>query len=806
MRDLWQSSLLARTVGNIIAITVLVGGLIMLVMSTVVARQTEAAAYRRLSELLDTVESTVRIACFVGDEELATEVARGLLKSSEVMAIGINSDKSELVFLNRVASPTKKAGFAANPLKRSIYSPFDNGKIVGSITLQPDDQAIAALIGDARQQMVLQMAMLILVVAIALTLTVLRQVVQPIAGLSRRLTKLDPTSGERLAAPLSHEHNAFGSLTRDINALSARLVSTIETEQLLHRQHEMDERKYRGIFENAESGIFIADHRGDIESYNRSMSRLTGLPEPAAAEDWQHSLTTLPWAEADHLARLIKGCVERNLALTEDLELCRPAAASRWLNIALTSIGNNLVQGIVSDVTARRSAEVAAQRMAVTDQLTGLANRLGFEERCAAAIEARPEQTFALLMIDLEGFRQLNDALGFPAGDQVLIGLGARISSSVKSSDWVARIGGDEFAVVLSNVHTPATLENICQRILDSLSERFSLNGQEACLGASIGATFYPADGSQLPTLLRNAELALNDARACGGKIWRVFDPKMIHAAEHRHNLASDLRLAIERNELRLYYQPIIDLKNQHVVGAEALIRWFHPSQGMIPPDNFIPLAEQTGLINEIGEWCLTTACRQLSEWLSVGRNLYLTVNVSARQIPDGLPPARISAIAASHGIAPQRLGLEITEGLLLGEAGGALNWLEAIRAAGFRAYLDDFGTGYSSLSYLKRFRVDTVKIDRAFIRDICEVASDRVMVEAVVMMADSLQLSVVAEGIENQAQLDTLRCLGCTYGQGYHFSRPLPDDQFLDQVDRINASLAPVCHASPTGTAGKSS
>lgn len=805
MRDFWRRSLLARTVGNIITITVLVGGLIMLVMSTVVARQTETAAYRRLGELLDTVESTVRIACFVGDEELATEVARGLLKSSEVMAVGIRSDKSQLVFLNRTGSPAKTAGFATTPLQRSIYSPFDNSKIVGSITLQPDGQVIASMIGDARRQMVLQMAMLILVVTIALTLTVLRQVVQPIAGLSRRLTRLDPTSGDRLAAPLGHEHNAFGSLTRDINALSARLVSTIETEQLLHHQHEIDERKYRGIFENAESGIFIADQRGDIESYNRSMARLTGLPLPGAS-DRQHSLTTLPWAVPDQLVTLIESCVERNLTLEEDLELRRPAAASRWLNIALTPIGNHSVQGIVSDVTARRSAEIAAQRMAVTDQLTGLANRQGFEDHCATAIDTHPEQAFALLMIDLEGFKQLNDALGFPAGDQVLIGFGARISSSIKASDWVARIGGDEFAVILSNVRTPATLESICQRILDSLAERFSVSGQETCLGASIGATFYPADGTRLPTLLRNAELALNDARTSGGKIWRLFDPHMIHAAEQRHNLASDLRLAVERNELRLYYQPIIDLKNQQVVGAEALIRWFHPSQGMIPPDNFIPLAEQTGLINEIGEWCVTTACRQLAEWLGAGRNLYLTVNVSARQIPDGLPPARISAIAASHGIAPQRLGLEVTEGMLLGEGSGALSWLEAIRAAGFRAYLDDFGTGYSSLSYLKRFRVDTVKIDRAFVRDMCEVASDRVMVEAIVMMADSLQLSVVAEGIENQAQLDTLRHLGCTYGQGYHFSRPLPDDQFLAQVDRINTSLAQLSQATPGSATGKSS
>ncbi|MCB4361372.1 putative bifunctional diguanylate cyclase/phosphodiesterase [Quatrionicoccus australiensis] len=792
MQNFWQRSLLGRTVGNIIVITFLVGGLIMLAMSISVARQTEADAYRRLGELLDTVEDTVRVACFVGNEELAMEVARGLLRNSEVQSVDIRYDKGLLAHLERNPADGKQAVLGSQPVRRNIVSPFDNSSIVGNIALQPDGAAIETLVAQARRQIALQTLLLIIAVAIALTLTVLRQVVKPIAVLSKNLNKLDPILGEQLSAPAGHEKDAFGSLTRDINALSSRLLNAAEVERELNVRHEMDQRKYRDIFENAESGIFIADAFGEMTSYNRSLAQLTGLPQPAADETAPRSLLALPWTDAGHLQKMIERCIKSNAAVVEDLALLRSMTPQRWLNVALTPIGACMVQGIVSDVTTRRNAELAAKRAAITDPLTGLANRQGFEEFWANEIAKVQDQHFALLLIDLEGFKQLNDALGFPAGDRVLIGFAARIFSCIKNTDWVARVGGDEFAVVLPNIDEPGKLDSICQRILRVLGERFSVSGQETCLGASIGATLYPDDGNNLPALLRNAELALNDARHRGGQIWSLFNQDMRHAIEHRHNLANDLRLAIQRQELRLYYQPIVHLASQRVVGAEALIRWQHPTHGLVPPDNFIPLAEQTGMINAIGLWCLETACQQLADWQAAGLDLSLTVNVSARQIPDGLSPAKASEIAAHHGIAPQRLGLEITEGLLIGEAHDALRWLEAIRTAGFRVYLDDFGTGYSSLSYLKRFRVDTVKIDKAFIRDMGQVASDRVMIEAVIMMADALRLSVVAEGIETAEQRDLLRSLGCTYGQGYLYSRPLPIEQFLAQVLLIDAPATP--------------
>ncbi|KAB2921283.1 MAG: EAL domain-containing protein [Dechloromonas sp.] len=790
IRDWWQRSLLFRTVGGIVVISLLVGGLIVFVMSDGAARQAEEAAYRHLIELLDTVESTASVACFVGDSELATEVARGLLSSSLVLGVDIATPDGGLAQLKRrLDDPGSDRPDAARMVQRELHSPFTPALVVGHIRLTPDPAAIAEQVSAARSQIALQALLMIVTVTLALILTVWRQVVLPISVMSRRLPRIDPGRGEQLVPPEGCERDEFGSLVSDINALSSRLLGALENERRLNRQHEIDERKYRGIFEQAESGIFIADAAGCMTSYNHALARLLGLPRPLFDRPMAVSLGELAWADDSALPAMLRRCLEGNLAVAEDLELKQGLMPRRWVNLSLTPIGDGLLQGILIDVTERRNAELKAQRMAFTDMLTGLPNRLGFEEYWNEQINDRPAQLFALLVIDLEGFKQLNDALGFPAGDRVLASFAARISSCVKESDWTARIAGDEFAVVLRNIGNQEHLDAICQRILSSLGERFTVSGQQTCLGASIGATLYPRDGTKLPTLLRNAELALNEARSQGGRLWRLFDPGMIQAVEDRHSVASDLRMAIERDELRMHYQPIVDLATGQVLGAEALMRWQHPVRGAVPPDRFIPLAEQSGLINELGLWSLETVCRQLAAWQTGGLAPRVTVNVSARQIPDGLTPERVIAAAGRHGIAHDRLGLEVTEGSLLGESAATLAWLDSLRRAGFHIYLDDFGTGYSSLAYLKRLRVDTIKIDRAFVRDMGRVASDRVMIEAVVMMASSLQLSVVAEGIENAEQLAMLRAIGCHFGQGYHFSRPIPAEDFAAAVQRIAAS-----------------
>jgi EAL domain-containing protein (putative c-di-GMP-specific phosphodiesterase class I) len=251
------------------------------------------------------------------------------------------------------------------------------------------------------------------------------------------------------------------------------------------------------------------------------------------------------------------------------------------------------------------------------------------------------------------------------------------------------------------------------------------------------------------------------------------------------------MQLALRRNEFSLYYQPIVDLAANRLAGVEALIRWRHPEKGLVPPDGFIPIAEETGFIVDIGLWGLETACRQLAAWQAEGRNLYMSINISGRQIPEGLPPQTLAEALARHGVEPGRLVLEITEGVLLADVPKALQWLTAVRELGLRLYLDDFGTGYSSLSYLKRFPVSTVKVDKSFVHDMHNDASDRALVEAVVAMAKSLGMSVVAEGVETVQQLDLLRAMGCRYGQGYYFSRPVPIEEFDAVSHRISTMFA---------------
>ena len=789
MKFHWQHSIVSRSVGSLVVISFSVGLIIIAMASLISSRLTEQAAEHRLEELLETVESTVRVACYLSDEELATEVGRGLLKSSEVHSVRIFNRYSELVYLDRDGTPAPAGHPQERTIQRSIVSPFDYEEVVGRIELQPDAAYIATLSRTVRWQIALQAAILMGVVAVVMLLTMLYQVVRPIAGLSNAMHHINPAAGDQVVPPPGHEHNEIGRLASDINDLTAQLVATLHEEQSLRRQHEVDERKYRGIFDNADSGIFVADWRGHLESYNRSFARLTGLvaeyPSPGS------TINALPWLVPMAAHALIERSLAENGTVSDDLELAIDAT-SHWLNLSLTPVGENLVQGIVTDVTLRRQAENSARLMAVTDPLTGLTNRRGFEYLVREGILAEPEQAFAVILVDINGFKQFNEAFGFTAGDGVLTEAAARLRHCLKASDLVARIGGDEFCIRLIGADPKSAAATVAQRIGQALGEEYALIEHRPLLGASLGIALYPLDGEDLPTLLRNAELALDEVRSEGSRPpYRLYAPRMSEQVEHRQSLASDLRLAASQGALELYYQPIVDLQRRRVSGAEALLRWHHPEQGMIPPDSFIPLAEKAGLIEDIGRWCLEETCRQLGEWQRAGLDLCVTLNVSARQIPDGLPVSTIKAAAERHGVMPHCLGLEITEGLLLDDFTGAQTWLEEARAQGFQVYLDDFGTGYSSLSYLKRFRVDKVKIDKSFIRDIIHEDCDRALVGAVIILANSLGFDVLAEGIETAEQAAFLTDISCHYGQGYHFSRPVPAREFPGAIERIAGQLA---------------
>jgi diguanylate cyclase (GGDEF)-like protein len=442
--------------------------------------------------------------------------------------------------------------------------------------------------------------------------------------------------------------------------------------------------------------------------------------------------------------------------------------------------------------TARRDQEL--DRRAHYDALTQLPNRLlGLEELGrAVAAAGRQHRTLAVLFVNLDGFSEVNDSLGHTLGDQLLVQCAGRLRASVRKSDIVARLGGDEFAIVLPEVREGADAARAARNAIEALSGQFVIGASSAFVSASVGIALYPADGASAEDLLRHADLAMFRAKQQGRGQFAFFEASMNAEVQRRVELEGELRLAIDRREFELHYQPQLDLRSGRLVGGEALIRWRHPAKGLVPPMQFIGLAESNGLIEPIGRWALETACAQFVAWREQGLLIeHVSVNVSPRQFrnPDLVRVVR-AALDAS-GMQANALRLEITESAVIDDHGVAQANLAALVQLGTPLELDDFGTGYSSLAYLQRLPVAAIKLDRAFTHEVETKDSARAVVQAAIVMAHALGKTVVAEGIENAGQLALLQRLGCDTMQGYHIGRPVPAGEFA-QLLRSRALVAP--------------
>jgi diguanylate cyclase (GGDEF)-like protein len=436
----------------------------------------------------------------------------------------------------------------------------------------------------------------------------------------------------------------------------------------------------------------------------------------------------------------------------------------------------------VRDVTLRKQTEETIRSLAYHDPLTGLPNRLLFNERLTQAIERalRHRQQLAVMLLDLDRFKLINDSLGLASGDQVLRLVGERLSGALRRSDTVARLGGDDFLVLLPGVEGAESAAKVAQKLLDAFLAPLGIDDRELHVGASLGITLYPHDGEDAETLIRNADTALYRAKQHARGSYQFYTTDMNAAAFERLVLETQLRRALERAELVVHYQPQVRLDDGAVVGVEALVRWFHADLGLIPPAEFIPLAEETGLILELGRFVLNTACAQVRTWHQQGfADLRLAVNLSGRQFDQEDLVRSIAEVVEATTFEPADLELELTESSIMRDPDQAVDKLQALDRLGIRLSIDDFGTGYSSLAHLKRFPI--IKIDQSFIQDITTNPDDAAIAQAIIALAESLRLKVIAEGVETRGQLDLLRRYHCDQMQGYLFSKPLPAEQMLE-------------------------
>ena len=558
------------------------------------------------------------------------------------------------------------------------------------------------------------------------------------------------------------------------------------------RRAEKDLRMAATVFEHSTSAILITDPAGYIVQANEAFTRVSGY-EVSQVLDQLPSLLTVDEHQEAHLRYILKQLHQRGSWEGEVwLKRCSEEHYPAWVGItAVLDDEGDLASYVCffTDISERKASEQRIHRLAYYDALTHLPNRSLFQDRLHSALQqAERQQAWVVLMfLDLDRFKPINDSLGHAAGDRMLQEMATRLLACVSDDDTVARMGGDEFTLLLQPSPTRQIAlnraVNVAEQILNSLVTPFVLEGREFFVTASIGIALSPQDGNELSQLMKNADTAMYHAKERGKNNFQFYQADMNATALERLELESDLRHALEQQEFTLYYQPQFSGDGKRLTGAEALLRWRHPRRGLVPPVEFIPVLEELGLVVEVGDWVLTEACRQLKAWhLAKVRVPKVSVNISARQFADGQLGNRIASILKETGLPPACLELELTESILMREVDQAMQILAGLKRLGLSIAIDDFGTGYSSLNYLKQFPIDILKIDRTFVDGLPSGEQDAQIARAIIAMAHSLNLAVIAEGVETHEQLEFLREHGCDEVQGYLFGRPMPASRFEAQ------------------------
>ena len=548
----------------------------------------------------------------------------------------------------------------------------------------------------------------------------------------------------------------------------------------LSQQHQMEKQRLDTAINNMTQGLLLFDSSQRLVVCNQRYIEMSGVSTDVA----KPGCTIRELLEHRKEIGSFRGDVDEycstllhKMAQGKIFQTILDSADGGWIQVLYRPLshGGGWV-ATLEDITERRRTEERITHLAHYDVLTDLPNRALFQERLKLELaQIREGEQLAVIYIDIDEFKSVNDTLGHLIGDELLKSVAVSLGSCITASDFVVRLGGDEFAVVQTAIKDQQDVTDLVTRIYRAIRVPYECLGHQVTTDASIGIALAPLHGGDLNQLLKNADLAMYAAKAAGRRTYRFFEPEMDARVKARRVLETDLRQAIKEGGLELHYQPFVNLRDDKITGCEALLRWRHPERGMIPPSEFIPVAEETGLISELGKWVLMTACAEAATWPDT---IKLAVNVSPIQFKDDTFALKVVAALATSGLLASRLELEITEAVLIRDDEAALAILHQLRAAGVRIALDDFGTGYSSLSYLQRFPFDKIKIDRCFIGDIAEPGGSSSIVQAVVSIAVARDITTTAEGVETEQQRDLLRTIGCTEMQGYLFSpaRPAAD------------------------------